>query len=661
MFRSAVARWWGVLRRFPLLAATVAAALTAGILALAGATRPAQLLVIVFAGGVGLYLAIGMVRDLIGGHAGVDVLAVTAIASTLAVGEYAAAVVVVLMLTGGESLEDYAAGRAQRELTALLAGAPRVAHLVVAGSIRDVPADDVVPGDTLLVRPSEIVPVDGVLRSESATFDESSLTGESLPVERTGGEQVLSGAVNGSEAIHVLATTTAAESQYAQIIRLVSEATKSKSRVVRLADRYAVPFTLLAYAIAAAAWILSGDAVRFAAVLVVATPCPLLIAAPVAFLGGISRAARRGIIVKSGAALEVASRVRTVAFDKTGTLTQGRPALLSVTAAGSMPEDRLLALAAAAEQHSSHVLATSVTKAAVDRGLVLPAVTQGREWATHGVSATVDGHQVRVGKPGFVAETGAEVAEIRIDGGEVAVYVGVDDRFAGVFRLADPVRPDASSTVRRLRAMGIGHLLMVTGDAEPTALTVARQVGVTDVRAECLPADKVAVIRAQAQRPVMMVGDGVNDAPVLAAADLGVAMGARGATAAAESADVVILPDRLDLAPDLISIGRRTILVALQSIWLGIALSVGLMGLAGFGLLPPLFGALSQEAIDLAAIGNALRALSAGRGGAWGRRGPVGRRGPPGRSANGSAVTGSGRWAAGADDAAGTANGDYSR
>ncbi len=578
------------LQEFWLLGVTVLVGAVAGTLALSGANTPARWLVIVFAGAVGLHLAIRIVRDLIGGHTGVDLLAVTAIVATLAVGELAAAMVIVLMLTGGEALEDYASGRARRELTALLAGAPQVAHLMDGDAIRDIPAEQVQVGHTLLVRPSEVVPVDGILLSAAGSFDESSLTGESLPVERSAGEQVLSGAVNGTSAITITAGATVADSQYTQIIRLVREATQSKSRVVRLADRYAVPFTVLAYAIAAAAWIASGSATRFAAVLVVATPCPLLIAAPAAFLGGISRAARLGIIVKSGSALEVASRVGTVAFDKTGTLTQGRPTLVSVVPADGMTDDR-----------------------AIDRGLTLPPVTDGQERATHGVAATVDGLDVRVGKRSFVAESTGPVPELDLPGGELGAYVAVDGRYAGALLLADAPRPEAAGTVDRLRDLGIRTVLMLTGDASATAQQIARQVGISQVHAGCLPADKVAIIKSQSDGPTMMVGDGVNDAPVLAAADLGVAMGARGATAAAESADVVILPDRLDLVADTVAIGRRTVRVALESIWLGIGLSIALMGVAAFGQLPPLFGALSQEVVDLVAIGNALRALTSGR------------------------------------------------
>lgn len=599
-----------------LLVVSLLAAGVAGLLGLSGAGVAARWTVVIVAGAVGVWLAVDMIRDLMRGRVGVDILAATAIAATLAVGEYAAAMVVVLMLTGGHALEDYASNRARRELSALLSAAPRSAHLTVDGAVRDVPIDDVAVGDTVLVRPAEVVPVDGVLLSAAAVFDESSLTGEGLPVEHVAGDRLLSGVVNGTEAVTMTATARAADSQYAQIVHLVSQATRSRSHVVRLADRYAVPFTIGSYLIAVIAWLASGSAERFAAVLVVATPCPLLIAAPVAFLGGMSRAARRGIIVKSASALEIAARVRTVAFDKTGTLTEGRPTLSCIVNADWIGPDRLLALAAGAEQHSSHVLAESITRAAVDRGLVLPPVEGGKEWATNGVVATVDGHRIRVGKPDFVAQSGASVPDLPLDGGELAVYIGVDDRYGGALLLADHPRTEAAQTIARLHALGVRRTLMISGDAEPTALALARRVGIADVRAECLPADKVAIIQRQTDRPVMMIGDGVNDAPVLAAADLGVAMGARGATAAAQSADAVILPDRVDLAADIVTIGRRTMSMALQSIMVGITLSVGLMVVAAFGALPPLWGAISQEAVDVVAIVNALRALTTGRRGA---------------------------------------------
>lgn len=600
----------------PLLSATVLAGVVALGCALAGATGPAQWISLIFAGIIGVYLAVGMVIDIVHGHWGVDVLAVTAIGATLAVGEYAAAMVIVLMLTGGEALETYAGARAKRELTGLMESAPRAAHLVDGDGIRDVPIETVQPGMILLVRPSEVVPVDGTLDDERGVFDESSLTGESLPVERYRGDPVLSGAINGTVAVTIRAGATAAESQYAQIIELVRTATESKSRIMRLADRYAVPFTALAYVIAALAWVLSGDPVRFAAVLVVATPCPLLIATPVALLGGMSRAAKAGIIVKNGTALEIASRVRTVAFDKTGTLTQGRPELRRVITTGALPHDEVLAYAAAAEQYSSHVLAASITQAAISRGLELPLVTRGEEIATHGVRAVIDGREVLVGKPGFVLDGvggGADPQTVAPTDGALAVHVGVADSYVGALLLADPPRAESAATVARLRAAGISHVVMLTGDASASAQAVGEAVGIDDIRSGLLPADKVHAVTEVTDRPVMMVGDGVNDAPVLAVAELGVAMGARGATAAAESALAVLLADRIDGVAELVTIGRRTVRVALQSIWLGIGLSVVLMLLAAAGQLPPLAGALSQELVDLVAIGNALRALSPGR------------------------------------------------
>lgn len=606
---------WRWIRRYPLLTATVVAGAAALALAIGGWTSAASWLVIVFAGGSGVILLVDMVRDLLRGHLGIDILAITAIAATLAVGEYAAAMVVVLMLTGGDALEIYAGARAQRELTALVQRRPTRARRLVDGTVTDIPADEVVVGDVLVVRPNEILPVDGTLVDGTALIDESSVTGESLPVERGIGEEVLSGTVNGPSAIQIRATATAADSQYAQIIALVEQATASRSPLVRLADRYAVPFTLAAYVIAGVAWWASGDPTRFAAVLVVATPCPLLIAAPVAFIGGISRAARSGIIVKGGGALEVLSRIRTAALDKTGTITRGRPDVVDIRPAAGVTREELLTAAAAAEQLSTHVLAESVIHAARAADLALPTVLDGQEHATAGVSALVDHQRVRVGKASFVAETGAAAPEPDLLSGEMAVHVAIDDAYAGMLILSDPPRQEAAATVAALREVGVRTVMMITGDAEPTARAVAEAVGIDQVHAGCLPAEKVAIVQEAPDRPVMMVGDGVNDAPVLAVADVGVAMGARGASAAAESAEVVLLPDRIDVLADAVHIGRRTVRVALESIWLGIALSVVLMVVAAFGALPPLAGALSQEVVDLIAIGSALRALGAGRSG----------------------------------------------
>lgn len=604
--------------RYPLVAATLlCAAVVAGLL-LFGYPEAAQWTASVYALLVAARLAWDMVRQLLRGHWGIDLLAVTAVVSTVVVGEYIASLIIVLMLSGGRALEDFAQGRSQRALSALLERAPMTAHRERAGEPpEEISVDEVRLGDVLLVRPAEVVPVDGTLLSCFGSFDESALTGESLPVERSAGQDVMSGALNGQAAVRIRATATAEDSQYSRIVALVREASASRAPVVRLADRYAVPFTAFAFLLAGTAWLFSGDPARFAEVLVVATPCPLLIAAPVAFVSGMGRAAKAGIIIKNGGTLEKLSRVKVAAFDKTGTLTGGRPVLLEIRPAGSagarLGPDGLLRLAASAEQYSSHVLAASVMEAAADRGLQLQAAAEAEEAATHGVAAQIGGHAVVVGKPAFVADRSRGMERTPLASGEMAVYVAVDGDFAGTLVMSDAVRPNAASVLEQLRALGVEETLMLTGDARETAAHIAAEVGLTRVQAECLPADKVQTVRSLPQRPVMMVGDGVNDAPVLAAADVGVAMGAKGSTAASESADVVIMLDDLSKVARAVEIGRRSVKVALESIWIGIALSIGLMVLAALGFVPAVAGALFQELVDLATILNALRALGPGR------------------------------------------------
>lgn len=552
-----------------------------------------------------------MLRAILRGRVGLDLLAVTAIVATVVVGEYWASIIIVIMLTGGEALEDAAAHRAERELTSLLDRTPQSAHRVgAAGEITDIPATEVSVGDRILVRPSEIVPVDGRLMSENAQFDESSLTGESMPVDRSRGESVLSGSVNGQRAVEIEATARAEDSQYQRIVRLVQEAAGSKAPLVRLADRYAVPFTALSYAIAGVAWWISGDPVRFAEVLVVATPCPLLIAAPVAFMGGMSRAAKAGIVIKDAGTLERLSKVKTAAFDKTGTLTYGHPEVVSIhPARADLSEGELLRVVGSAEQYSSHVLAAALRDEATQRGLSLIEAQSAREVATHGVEAVLEGRRVFVGKPKFVAEHAGSIIARELAPGEAAVYVAIDGEFAGSIVVRDRVRDEAADTLRRLAALGVTRSVMVTGDVEDTAVHIARELGLGEVHAECLPQDKVELVRSLTPHGVLMVGDGVNDAPVLAVSDVGIAMGARGSTAASESADVVVLLDDLERAARAVEIGQRTIRIALESIWLGIVISVGLMVLAAFGFLPAVIGALLQEVVDLVAILGALRAL----------------------------------------------------
>ncbi|MEG2886784.1 MAG: heavy metal translocating P-type ATPase [Aurantimicrobium sp.] len=609
--------------RYPVFASTIVLAIIGGVLALTGLEEAARWVISIFALAIAAKESVGMVRSILKGSWGIDVLAVTAIIATVLVGEYWASIIIVLMFTGGEALEDYAESRAKRELTSLLDNTPQIAHREVYSSAgaekgalfatKDCPVAELNIGVVVVVKPGELIPVDGILLTPEATLDESSLTGESIPVERVKGDAVISGSVNGSAVFRMEVTALAADSQYQRIVELVKEASESKAPFVRLADRYAVPFTIVAYVLAITAWILSGNPTHFAEVLVVATPCPLIIAAPVAFIAGMSRAARHGIIVKNGGTLEKLARIKTVAFDKTGTLTHGQPVLSKVMAAPGIEEDELVRLAAIAEQYSAHTLAHSIVVGAQQRGLTVEPCTDVTETTAAGLTATIDGKKVVVGKYSFIAEQDPSTVRVEITAGELAVYVAIDGEFAGALLLRDELRADAPDTLQWLSALGVRHTLMLTGDGKVTAEHVARELGVTNVRAECLPLDKVRAVEAVTDRPVMMVGDGVNDAPVLAAADVGVAMGARGSTAASESADVVIMKDDLHRVARSIEIGQQTIRIALQSIWIGISLSLILMVLATFGLIPAVVGAGFQEVIDVIAILNALRALGTSR------------------------------------------------
>ncbi|MFK5633658.1 MULTISPECIES: heavy metal translocating P-type ATPase [unclassified Ornithinimicrobium] len=601
----------GPFRRYPLVWITLVVGAVVFVLLGLGEPGAARWTATVFVGLVVARTTVSMLRDILHGHWGLDVLAVVAMVATIAVGEYVAAVIIVLMLSGGEALEEYAAGRARAELTALLDRAPQRAHRVVDGTaVEDVPVGLVAVDDLLLVRPAELVPVDGVLLEDEASFDESSLTGESLPVHRGRGESLLSGAVNGASAVRMRATATSADSQYQRILQLVAAAEDAKAPTVRLADRYAVPFTAVSLLIAGLAWWLSGNPVRFAEVLVLATPCPLLIAAPVAFMGGMSRSARAGVIVKGGATLEGLARARSVAFDKTGTLSHGRPELARVDAAPGFEPDEVLRLAAAAEQHSPHVLAEGITRTALARGLRVAPASETTEVPAHGVAANVEGREVLVGKLAFVQETDPLAHQAELGPGHTAVSVAVDGRFAGNLVLTDALRPNAAAVVAALRQRGLAHVVMLTGDNTATGRMLADQAGIEEVHAHLLPEDKVRLVAQMPDRPVIMVGDGVNDAPVLAVAEVGIAMGARGSTAASEAADVVIMRDDIAKVVQAVDIGRHTYRVALTAIWIGVALSLGLMVVAAFGHIPAVAGALTQELVDLVCILYALRARS---------------------------------------------------
>ncbi|NTV40126.1 MAG: heavy metal translocating P-type ATPase, partial [Demequinaceae bacterium] len=550
---------------------------------------------------------------------GVDVIALLALAGALVVGEFFAGAMITVMLATGVLLEARAGARARRELSLLVQRAPTTARLQVGDQVVEVPVGQVAKGDHILVGTGEVVPVDGRLMTDGV-LDESALTGESSPIERPVGDEVRSGVVNAGSPIDLIATSIAAESTYAGVVRLVEQAQASSAPFVRIADRFAVVFVPLTLALAGVAWLASGDPVRAVAVLVVATPCPLLLAAPIAIMSGLSRAARIGVVVKGGGALERLAAGRVMLFDKTGTLTRGQPTLSAVVTAGDhIDPDEILRLAASLDQVSPHVLANSIVTAATRRGLRLEMPGEVHEQHGYGLEGRIGSHEVRVGKAawivGDVQPSWVRQVRRRADlDGSLTVFVAVDGVPAGAFLLEDPIRADAPRMVRALREVGIDRVVLVTGDRADIADAVGRIVGVDTVLAECDPADKLAAIEIEgAQGPTIMVGDGVNDAPALAAAGVGVALAARGATASSEAADVVLTVDRIDALADAILIARRSKHFALQAVLVGMGLSLVAMVVAAVGLLPPAIGAVAQEGIDVLAIGIALLAVLPGR------------------------------------------------
>ncbi|KFI53131.1 heavy metal translocating P-type ATPase [Bifidobacterium callitrichos DSM 23973] len=636
----------------------------------------------------------GMIDDIRHGQVGVDLLAVMALLSTLAVGEYWASWAVVLMITSGEAIEEYAQSKAEGNLNALLQAAPRTAHVsnmpgVGEGTgdswFQTVPVDQVKPGDVIIVLPGETVPVDGELLSGSATLDLSAINGEPVPREVYAGARVMSGAVNGATTLAMRATELAADSQYQRIMALVSEAQESRPAVVRAADRLAVPFTVLSLLIAGVAWAVSGSPTRFAQVLVLATPCPLLIAAPIAYIAGTGRLAAAGILIKTQDVLESLGRVTQIFFDKTGTLTVKQPQVVRVELVTSprprLDEDHVLMFAGVVESYSVHVLAKGIAAAgrdAIERlharyaagqracpepeaswaghGRDYPVVKHVEEIAGKGIVAEVNGHAVRVGRLSFAAAgddgflstgsgsglgpglgsgfgsgmqqpsalaaaAGQSDASADAQAGlrrtrfgalaadEMASYVSVDGYLIGRIVLRDVPRANARETLSGLHALGVEKLTMLTGDKRTSAEIIAREVGIDEVHAELFPEDKVAAVRDAHSPVTMMVGDGVNDAPVLAAAGIGVAMTDGTSTAASESAQVVIMNDDIAAVPRAIAIARRTRRVMLQAVILGLALAVVGMVAAAFDLIPVVVGAFLQEGIDVVSILWALTAV----------------------------------------------------
>lgn len=557
-------------------------------------------------------LVVEILRSIGRGEVGLDIVAALSMTAALAFGENLAAAIVAVMYSGGTFLEYFAEGRARREMHNLLSRVPRTATRNLNGELQDVQLDEIEPGDRLLIRQGDVVPVDGTVASCTAFLDTSALTGESLPVRLTQGSAAMSGSTNAGEAFDLTATHVARESTYAGIVRLVEEAQRSKAPMSRLADRWSLGFLAVTVTIALAAWWVTGDPIRAVAVLVVATPCPLILAVPVALVAGLSRAALFGVLIKGAGPLETMARIRTLILDKTGTLTDGRPEIVSIDSHGDMGEDDILRLAAALDQASKHPVAQAIVAAAKERGLNLPVPSEVAEIPGEGVIGHVDGHKVVVGGDDYVAKrVGRRVRDnAALAAGSVLVAVAVDGHMAGHLVMADPLRDGTATMLAGLRREGIERIVLATGDRASVAERVTEGLGLDGVRAGLTPDQKVLLVLDERKNgPVMMVGDGVNDAPALAAADVGVAMGARGAAASAEAADVVLLVDRIDRLGPGIEIARRSRRIAVESVVVGIGLSVLGMIAAAYGYLTPVQGALLQEVIDVAVILNALRAL----------------------------------------------------
>jgi len=561
-----------------------------------------------------IVLVYDIVTSLRRGEVGLDIVAALSMVAALVVGEELAAIVVALMYAGGQFLEAFAERHARSEMTALLARVPRTAIRHRDGELEEVALDLIAPGDRLLIRQGDVVPVDGVVASTLAVLDQSALTGEPIPVQQHAGDEAMSGSTNAGDAFDLVVSRRAAESTYAGIVRLVEGAQRSKAPMSRLADRFAMVFLAMTVLIAAAAGFFTGDPVRAVAVLVIATPCPLILAVPVAIVSGLSRAAGHGILIKGGKAIEALARINSLVLDKTGTLTDGRAKVVAVNVSANADPDDVLRLAASLDQASKHIIAQTIVAEAQSRQLKLTIPSSVVETPGEGVQGVVEGRSVTVGGVRFVVskltQAGENFVQPSRDAGAATVAIAIDGHMAGEIRLADELRSGTHSLLRRLRSLGVQRIVLATGDRREVAEAITAGLDIDSVRAGLTPDQKVLVVLSERKNgPVMMVGDGVNDAPALAAADVGVAMGARGAAASAEAADVVILVDHLDHIVPAIEIARRSRFIALEGVFAGMGLSVIGMVAAALGYLTPVQGALIQEAIDVAVIVNALRAL----------------------------------------------------
>ncbi len=587
-----------------------------GALVLAGDTSPVPPAVVWWVGlfVVGTPLVLQTAREVASGRFAVDLVATLAILLALVLWEPLAGLVIVLMQSGGEALERYAERKATDAVRALEDAAPRIAHRIVGKSVEDVEAGDVRVGDLLLIRPGELIPCDSIVISGRSHLDVAKLIGEPLPVTAEHGSRLMSGSLNQESPLEIEALAPASESQYARIVELVRSAQASKAPLQRLADRYGVWFTPLTLAVCLVAYAMSGDPVRILAILVVATPCPLLLAAPVAMIGGINSAAKRQIIIRNGTALEHLGQVTTAVFDKTGTVTVGRPKVRRVIPTASLPTSEILRLAAAVERGSSHLLARTLVEAAERDNVALATAAEVHEHSGRGATGMVEGHSVTVGAATYVIDRHSGVSEqlkaVTDPGEGLRAYIAIDGRLSGIVEYADSVRPGIPNLLVALRGLGVKRALLLSGDQYSNVRAVADEIGISEAAGDLLPEQKVNVIRdlVKAGGYVAMIGDGTNDAPALSTATVGIALASQGGGITAEAADVVILVDDLSRVAEGVRISQRTMRIARQSIWFGLGLSAGAAGIAALGGIAPVQGAVLQEIIDVAVILNALRA-----------------------------------------------------
>ncbi len=557
------------------------------------------------------------IREMLHKHFVADIVAMLAIIVSIVLNDAFPGVIIVLMQSGGKALEDYAYRRASSSLDNLLSRAPRIAHKKVDQGLEDVQVSKINIGDILVIRPGDLIPVDGIILSSTARIDEASLTGEPLPKTKTNGDQVFSGTINIGDAFEIKAAKKSEESQYSKIVKLVERAQQEKAPIQRLADKYAVWFTPLTLVTSVAGWLITNNFETILSVLVVATPCSLIFATPVAIISGINRAAKTGIIIKTGAAIEQVAKTQVAVFDKTGTITFGTPVVERIVSFDGISSDEILLKVASLEQLSSHPIASMIVQKGKEKFDKLLVPEDFREISGAGVEGRVGSDHIMIGAPSMFENAGVDIfnnvnttSDMTKPEGRMVAFVAFNGKLSGAIVFGDEIRPDVKTMMQQLKTMGVKKTVLLTGDIKNNAKNIAQQAGITDYEAELVPEEKVVAIKKlrQEYEDVIMVGDGINDAPALAASTVGVAMGAKGTAISAEAADIVFLEDTVSKIVNTIEVGKRTISVAKQSIFVGLGCSFFFMGIAMFGHLPPAIGAMLQEVLDVSVILNALRA-----------------------------------------------------